>query len=305
MKSPLQGLIAAPHTPFSPQGELAEAVIPRQAALLMHNGVSGAFICGTTGEGSSLTQAERRRVAEAWRAAADERLKVIVHVGHLCGAESADLARHAEQIGADAIAAIAPSFFRPPSVHELVAWCASVASAAPRTPFFYYHMPAMTGVNVSVAEFIPEAEKRIPTFAGIKFTHEDLMDYGQSVALARDKYRMLFGRDEVLLSALALGADGAVGSTYNYAAPLYLRLIESFRAGRLDDARADQARSRAFIALLGPYGGFAAGKAIMKLIGVDCGPVRLPLRAMDDSTERALRAALDKVGFFEHCSRLP
>lgn len=305
MKSPLQGLIAAPHTPFTPQGDLAEAVIPRQAALLIHNGVSGAFICGTTGEGASLTQSERRRVAEAWKAASGNRIKVIVHVGHLSAGESRELARHAESIGVDAIAAIAPSFFRPSSVHDLVSWCASVASAAPTTPFYYYHMPAMTGVNFAVADFIPEAEKRIPTFAGIKFTHEDLMDYGRSVTLAKGKYSMLFGRDEILLAGLVLGADGAVGSTYNYAAPVYLRMMESFRAGRLDDARADQGRSRDFIALLGPYGGFAAGKAIMKLIGVDCGPVRLPLHAMDDSTEKALRAALDKVGFFELCSRLP
>ena len=144
MKSLLTGLIAAPYTPFGPDGGLALQAIPRQAELLAHNGVNGAFVCGTTGEGYSLTVDERKQVAGAWRKAAPPGLKLVVHVGHLSLADSCTLARHAQEIGADAIATIAPNFFKPAGAPELVAWCRQIAAAAPALPFYYYHMPGMT-----------------------------------------------------------------------------------------------------------------------------------------------------------------
>lgn len=303
MKSILSGLVAAPFTPFRPDGSLDLAAIPRQASLLAKNGVSGAFICGTTGEGQSLTMDERKQVVTAWRAAAPAGLKVVVHVGHLSLAVSRELARHAQDQGADAIATIAPSFFKPAGVAELVAWCEQTAAAAPQLPFYYYHMPAMTGVTISVTDFLTQTGTRIPTLAGIKFTHEDLFDYGRASQVANGKYAMLFGRDEILLAGLAIGAAGAVGSTYNFAAPLFGRLMQAFAAGDLAAARREQARARDFIGILHRHGGLAAGKAAMKLIGVDCGPVRLPLRRLEATQEAELRRELDQVGFFSYCSK--
>lgn len=302
MNQVLTGLVAAPHTPFHADGSVAYDVIPRQARLLERNGVSGAFICGTTGEGPSLTSDERRRVVEAWIAARPT-VSVIVHVGHLSAAEAAGFARHAQESGANAIAAIAPSFFRPASATELVTWCAQVAAAAPKLPFYYYHMPAMTGVTIPAADFLQAATGRIPTLAGIKFTHENLMDFGRAADLEGGKYNLLFGRDEILLAGLALGARGAVGSTYNFAAPLYLRIIEAFNRGDLASARRDQLRAMEFIDVLSRHGGINAGKAAMKLIGVDCGSVRAPLRPLTAKDEASLRDDLQRVGFFEYCSR--
>jgi N-acetylneuraminate lyase len=303
MKLSLPGLVAAPFTALRADGELALDVIPRQAQLLVRNGVIGAFICGTTGEGASLSSDERRRVASAWVAARPPGLKVIVHVGHLSLPDSSALARHAQEIGADAIAALAPSFFKPGRVDELVAWCARVAAAAPRLPFFYYHIPVMTGVNISAAAFLDRAASEIPTLAGIKFTHEDLADLRATVARAGDDFEVLFGRDEMLLSALELGVRGAVGSTYNYAAPLYVGLMKAKAAGDLAAAQRDQAKSRAFIDVMIRAGGQSAGKAIMQLIGLDCGPARLPMRTLSEPEVTALRAQLDAVGFFEIASR--
>jgi N-acetylneuraminate lyase len=304
MKKTLSGLIAAPHTPFHADGSLALEVIPQQARLLAKNRVSGAFICGTTGEGASLTSAERRQVVEAWVAAKPADLAIIVHVGHLSFGEAAEFARHAQATGADAIATLAPSFFKPGSVGDLVAWCAKVAAAAPALPFYYYHMPAMTGVGFPAADFLKTAANQIPTPAGVKFTHENLMDFAQSGEVEGGKYTMLFGRDEILLAGLALGARGAVGSTYNFAAPLYLRIIEAFNRGDIAAARRDQSRAIEFIDVLGRHGGLSGGKLAMKLIGVDCGPVRLPLRALTDRDEKSLRDSLEKIGFFEYASKL-
>ncbi len=306
MKSILHGLVAAPFTPFHPDGELNLAAVPRQAELLAHNGVRGAFVCGTTGEGHSLTVAERREVALAWRRALDPaRVKLVVHVGHLSLRESRALAAHAQEIGADAIATIAPSFFKPPGVAELVGWCRQVAAAAPNLPFYYYHMPAMTGVTIPVADFLQQAGDQIPTLVGIKFTHEDLFDYGRSGQVAGGRYAMLFGRDEILLAGLSLGAEGAVGSTYNFAAPLYHRIIAAFERGDLKAARAEQSRAQAFISILHRHGGLVAGKAAMRFVGVDCGGVRPPLRPLSPEQQQHLRRDLEDAGFFEYCSRLP
>jgi N-acetylneuraminate lyase len=305
MKKFLTGLIAAPHTPFHPDGTVAVEVIPLQARLLAHNRVAGAFVCGTTGEGSSLTSDERERVLEAWVAAKPAGVTLIVHVGHLSLADACGFARHAQESGADAIATIAPSFFKPAAASELVAWCAKVAAAAPTLPFYYYHMPAMTGVTISALDFLQSVNGQIPTLAGVKFTHENLMDFSRSSEVASGKYEILFGRDEILLSGLALGANGAVGSTYNFAAPLYLRIIDAFNRGDLEAARRDQSRAMDFIEVLNHHGGLAAGKSVMKLIGVDCGAVRLPLRSLSERDENSLRDGLDRIGFFEYCSKLP
>jgi N-acetylneuraminate lyase len=305
MNSILSGLIAAPYTPFRADGTVDLTVVARQAAVLEHNGVNGAFVCGTTGEGYSLTADERRQVTENWRKSLSPSVKLVVHVGHLSLTQSCGLARHAQEIGADAIATIAPNFFKPAGAAELVAWCRQVAAAAPNLPFYYYHMPAMTGVTIPVAEFLHQAGDQIPTLVGIKFTHEDLLDYGRSGQVAGGRYAMLFGRDEILLAGLALGAKGAVGSTYNFAAPLFRRIIASFEAGDLAAARRDQILAQSFISILHRHGGLAAGKMAMKLIGVDCGPVRLPLRQLTPAQEQQLQRDLQQAGFFDYCCRVP
>ena len=300
----LNGLIAAPFTPMLPDKSVNWDMIPKLVDWLAGNGVTAAFICGTTGEGFSLSTEERMRLAECWLKSAANKLKVVVHVAHNSLDESRRLAAHAEQNGADAIASIGPTFFRPNSVEQLVDFCAPVAAAAPGVPFYYYHMPAMTGVNLPMIDFLRHGSKRIPNLAGIKFTDENLMSYTQCLNFEDGRFNLLFGRDEILLAALALGATGAVGSTYNYAAPLYVQIMQDFAAGNLAAAETGQAKARAFIDVMNRYGGLAAGKAIMKFVGVDCGPVRLPLRSLTPTQETNFRRELEQVGFFGYASKL-
>jgi N-acetylneuraminate lyase len=287
------GLVAAPFAPMRADGELDLAVIPAYAEKLRRDGVRGVFVNGTTGEGLSLTSAERKAVTEAWRAHAGS-MKLFAHVGHTSVLAAGELATHAERIGVDAIAAIAPCFFKP-ALPELAAFCAAVAKRAPGTPFYFYHMPSMSGVAVSALSFLRSAAPAIPTLAGVKFTCEDLMDYQQCVAEQGGRFDMLFGRDEILLSALAVGARGAVGSTYNYAAPLYRRIVDAFARGDLAEARRRQARAQALVRILIDSGnGVVCGKAMMPLLsGIDCGPCRLPLPAFGPEKVDWLRGRLD------------
>jgi N-acetylneuraminate lyase len=293
----LSGLIAAPFTPFGRDGSVNFGMIEQQAARLAATGVRGAFICGTTGEGFSLSTDERMQVAERWVKSAPKSLKVIVHVAHNSLGESRKLATHAEHIGAYAVASIGPTFFKPAGVEQLVDFCAPVAAAAPGLPFYYYHMPSMTGVNLSMPEFLRVASKRIPNLAGMKFTDENLMSYTQCLDFEDGRFNILFGRDEILLAALALGATGAVGSTYNYMSPVYHKVIEAFNAGDMATARRWQLLSIQIIAVMIRHGGLPAAKVMMGMIGLDCGPMRPPMKNLNADEQEALRRDLERVGF--------
>jgi N-acetylneuraminate lyase len=297
MNSRLTGLVAAPFTAMHADGSLNPAMVERQVKALAENRVNGAFICGTTGEGMSLTTDERLQVAEKWVAVAPRELRVIVHVGHHAVAESRTLAAHAERIKAYAIATLGPTFFPVANVDALVDFCAPIAAAAPSLPFYYYHFPGMTGVDLPMFDFLRVASRRIPNLAGIKFTHENLMDYSRCLDFEEGRFNILFGRDEILLAALALGATGAVGSTYNFIAPVYQRVIEAFHAGDLDIARQHQSLAIRIIALMSQRGGLPAGKAMMKMAGLDCGPVRAPLANLPAETIEVFTRELEQAGF--------
>ena len=291
-----RGLIAAPFTPFHADGSLDLERIDALADRLVADGVFGAFVCGTTGEGASLTTAERMLVAERWALAVRDRLRLFVHVGHTSAADARMLAAHAQRIGADAIGCLAPYFFRPRSVEELADFCGHVASAAPGLPFYYYHLPSLTGVAFPMADFLPIAARRIPTLAGIKYTFEDVADFAACVAFDGGRFDMLFGRDELLLEGLDAGACGAIGSTYNYMASIYGMLIDAWSAGDRGTARQYQDRATRIIEVMNRHGGLPAGKRIMSLSGLDCGPVRSPLVDLDTATVSRLRTELVAAG---------
>jgi len=291
-------IITAPHTPMDTAGELRVGSIPAMARHFTAAEIDGVFVGGTSGESMSLTVDERMALAAAWRDEADD-LEIIVHVGHTSLPDARCMAQHAQSIGADAIAAMPPCFFRPASVRDLVDFCARIADAAPRTPFYYYHMPAMTGVDLPMIAFLREAEERIPTLRGIKFTHENLFDFQHCVRFADGRYEILMGRDEILLAGLALGARGAVGSTYNYAAPLYRELLRAWEKADIQKARELQGKAADLVTVLCDYrGGIVFGKAVMNLLGFDVGPCRPPLRSLDHQECAALKRALNERGFF-------
>jgi len=305
MSTRFRGLVAAPFTPFHADRSLNLDVIPAYARFLRDKGVGAAFVCGTTGEGLSLTLEERLRIAERWVACADDRLRVIVHVGHTCLTDARTLTAHAAKIGASAVSALTPCFFKPRNNAEVVNWCEAVAAAAPTLPFYYYNIPSMTGIDYPVVDFLAQAQDRIPSLAGVKYTHENLPDYKACVAFAQGRYDILFGRDELLLEGTDAGALGAVGSTYNYAAPLYMRLLAARTAGRATEARALQDTAIKMIAICNGIGvtHLAASKALMAMLGVDCGPVRLPLAQPEATQLATLRTRLNEIGFFDFAGR--
>lgn len=290
------GLIAAPFTPFHPDRSVNLDAIPAYAQWLHQQGVIGAFICGTTGEGSSMTIEERKQVAERWVESAPEGLRIIVHVGHVCLTDCCELARHAQKAGADSIACLSPYFFRPVGEEGLVDWCRHVAAASPELPFYYYHIPSMTGLDIQVSRFLELADKKIPNLVGVKFTHDDLDDLRRCLQAGDRRFDILFGRDEILLSVVRLGVTAAVGSTYNFAAPVYQSMIAAHQAK--DEAKAEQLQQVAsdMIDWLAQCGGtpLAAFKRFMSRLAIDCGPTRAPILEPTDEQFEATWNRIEK-----------
>lgn len=296
----LHGLVAATHTPFDADGRLDPAGVDRQAEYLAGAGVAAVFIGGTTGESHSLTVVERLALAGRWASATKgSPLKVVVHVGANCLEDSRALAAQAQTLGVAAIAALAPSYFKPQGLDALVECGRVVAAEAPGLPFYYYDIPSMTGVSLPMPDYLDLASTRIPTLAGIKFTNSDLMAYQRCLASQDGRFDVPWGTDEALLAALAVGGQGAVGSSYNFAAPLYVRLIDAFRRGDLAAARLEQSRSVALIQLLAGFGYMAAARATMGMLGVPVGAPRLPFVPLAPGRHEELRESLTRLGFFD------
>ena len=289
-------LVVAPHTPFHPDGSLNLDAIAQQAELYPRQQIDGVFVCGTTGEGLSLTTAERKAVAEKW-AAVRGNLRLIVHVGHSCQRDAVELAAHAKAVGAGAVAALAPHFFKPTTADELVAFFRPVAAACAPLPFLYYDIPTLTGVRVSAAEFLDRAAGAIPNLGGVKFTNVDAVTVQECRTAGGGRCEVFFGVDEMLLAAVAVGVRAAVGSTYNFTSTLHREIVAAFDAEDVEQAARLQRQSVRVVRVLERFGGpVVAGKAVMSLYGIDCGPVRPPLTPLTPEQVEYLHDELRDLG---------
>jgi len=244
-------------------------------------------------------------LAETFVEAANGRLPIIVQVGHNSIAEAKGLAAHAQAVGADVISSSSPSYFKPVDVESLVLTMGELAGGAANLPFYYYHIPAFADLSIDMVEFLEKGREQIPNLVGIKFSDTNVFDYQACLSCCAGRFDILWGRDEMLLSALVVGANGAVGSTYNVVAPLYLHLIESFERGDLEEARRCQHLSLQLVRILSRYAPLHTSlKEIMKLVGLDCGGVRLPQQPLPDGASERIRVDLEKEGLAEWISIL-
>jgi N-acetylneuraminate lyase len=305
MSGPLSGLIPAAHTPLGPDGRLDLKVVDQQASLFIESGIRSVFVAGTTGEFASMSLDERMALVERWCGTASGSLRVAVHVGHNSLPEAVTLADHARKSGAAAISVMAPSYFKPATIEDLIDFCAPIAAEADPLPFYFYDIPGMTGVRLRMSDFLYQARFRIPTLCGLKYSNNDLLELQECVRLDHGAFDVLFGSDECLLAGLCLGIRGAVGSTYNFAAPVYQRLIKAFEKHDLETARALQGQSIDMIKILVEFGFLAASKCVMAMLGVDCGPVRPPVRNLTLQDRQALWERLSPLDVFPRPLKRP
>ncbi len=272
------GLMAAPFTPLTATAEVDFSKIAEYTSYLSSRGVRGAFISGTSGEGISLSVKDRKLMTKAWKDHCTKDFILFVQVGHTCLSESCEMASHAELLGVNAISAMAPIFFKPNNLMELVNYCKQIAESAPNTPFYYYHIPGMTGVNYPMREFLPLAAKHIPSFAGIKFTNEDLRDFSLCQQIDNGRFDLLWAVDDAMTAAMSVGCQGFIGSTFNYGAAKYLEVIETFNNAQIAASAEAQLEMNRIVDVLinSPLPAIATQRILIAEAGFDCSTGNAP-----------------------------
>lgn len=299
-------LLHAPFTPFfnDTLRSLNTAPIPEMAETAHGFGVNVIWTVGGMGQFETLTIDERREVNAAWvKAGHAHGMYVIAHVGTTVLSDAIALAEHAVTIGADAIAAVPPYYTIPESCPSVIDSLVPISAAAPDLPFYYYHIPSVTGVEVSIDELLNEAAEALPmlVLGGVKFVAPDNGDWFQSVMHHNETTRLLFA-PEPKVQALAMPGSGVVLAE-DFFAPSYLRMRDAFRSG--DDAKclAEQEWKLQVAAVFSSYGGASAERTVYRRLcangGCDLGPPRLPLQPMPEEDYEALCDALDALGFWE------
>ena len=292
----LKGLIAAAHTPFNADGSVNLDLVAKQAETLIKQKVTGVYISGTTGEGICCSIAERKAVFDAWVKAAKGKLYLIAHIGALALPDVQELGAYAVKCGMDATSIVPPNFFKPGSIDALIAYLQEALKTSTKLPFYYYHT-GMSGVNFDMQKFLEAADGKIANLAGIKFNYADLYMYQRCLKCCGGKYDITWGIDEWFAGAVALGAQSAIGSTYNYSAGIYYKIWDAVKAGNLKAAQAGMKKVCDIVDILVQYGGVAGGKAMMKVWGLDMGGVRLPNVSLNDEAKADCVARLKKIGY--------
>ncbi len=300
----IKNLIAATYTPLLADGSLNLDIVNVYSSFLQKNMINGVFVNGSTGDFSSLTVEERKLIIDEWGKQRSDDFFVINHVGHTSLEVAKDLTRHCVD-KVDAIATLAPYYFNVPNLQSLVDYCSEIAACAPNLPFYYYHIPVLSGADFAMVDFLKLAEDQIPNMAGIKFTKNDIIDFRYCKNYKDNKFNMLYGVDEMFLSSLPYEATGWVGSTYNHLAPLYYKIIEAFENGDYKLASKLQTKSMQFVDELNGRGGFnGAGKSFMKVLGIDCGPSRYPHKTFSDAELDEVKAIFEDIDIMNYTSKI-
>lgn len=285
----IAGIFPALITPLKPDGSVNPGSLEKLLDRVYSAGADGVYVCGSTGEGVLLSEAERRKIAEIAVRHSPAGKHVIVHVGANSFDVAERLARHAEQVHAAAISCI-----RPPGLtfDELLSWYSRLAVST-SLPFYAYYFPAKTGDPLTVEQLFEICEK--PGIAGLKFTDYDL--YAMSL-LTRAGHQVFNGRDEVLAAGLLMGACGGIGSIYNLVPEWFVRLRKDAATGDWSAAREIQDRINDLIRVLQRFPFLPALKQILTWEGIECGAVVAPGEGLTPEQESSLRRSLASLEIF-------
>ena len=289
----LRGVYVPLLTPFQSDGELDPPALERLVDYVLAAGVHGLFLGGTTGEFPLLSTAERQRVAEVVVARAAGRVPVVVHAGAPSTREAIQLARHAQDIGASAVAVVAPYFF-PLSDEALVAHYVAVAAAIPRLPMLLYNIPQRTG-NELLPHVAAEIVRRCPNVVGIKDSSGNLSQTIEYFTLRAD-FQVAQGADGLLVAGLAMGVEAAVSGNANVFPELAVAVFEAWWRGDQAAARTAQARFDAARRPLRSGLDMSLFKGVLARRGVEVGDVRSPLRPATETEIQAAVAAIEAAG---------
>ena len=280
--SKYQGVIPAFYACYEDDGSVSPARTRALARYLLDKGVRGLYVGGSSGECIYQSVEERKIVLENVMAEVGGKLTIIAHVACNNTADSCELARHAESLGVDAIAAIPPIYFHLPE-HGIAQYWNDISAAAPNTDFIIYNIPQLAGVALTMS--LLETMRTNPRVLGVKNSSMPSQDIQLWKDAGGPSFVVMNGPDEEFVSGLAMGATGGIGGTYAVMPELFRKVYDDYHAGKVDEAAAVQNEiCRIIYAMCAAHGNlYAVLKAILAKRGVDCGSVRKPLPALIES----------------------
>jgi len=286
----LLGIITALVTPFTAAGEIDEAALSEIVEFQIKNRVNGLFPLGTTGMGPAMEPDERKRVAEIVVEKARGRIPVIIQVGAADPLTCLELARHAEKIGADAVASLNPFYYHPTA--ESIIDHYTRLSKETKLPILAYNIPSNTGNNID-AKLLLEISK-IPRLVGIKDSSRDFMQLQDYLATVPENFTIINGADAYQFSAFCAGVKAGVSATANAIPELYVEMYEAYKSGDFERGKVLQKKIFALRkAMTSPA--IAPFLEVLRMRGVRSGSVRPPLRGLTPAEIENLRATLNRI----------
>jgi len=289
----LQGIIPALITPYEDDGRISDKRTRELVRHLISQGVAGFYLSGSTGEGFLQTVEERQSFLEIVMDEAKKEVPVIAHVGAMDTATAVALTKHACGAGATAVSAVTPFYYKHGS-EQIKRHYIDIAEAAD-IPLIAYHFPDMTGSKQS-ADFYRELSS-VDGIIGLKFTSMNTYEMQQIMDVCGEDFLVFNGPDESCLAGLAMGAFGAIGSTYNIMPAKFVELHRLFRQGRIDEARAVQYEVNKVINELLKYDFIAFEREILRLQGFDTGLPRKPIQQLSDAQRADIRETASRFPF--------
>jgi 4-hydroxy-tetrahydrodipicolinate synthase len=278
-KARVKGLFTALITPFDSRGKVDPEALSTLVKFQIANGTEGIFPCGSTGLGPMLSKDERRLVADTVVRSAKGRVPVVVQVGAADTVTTVELAKHAEEVGADAVASLTPYYYKPgegAAVKHLEA-----VSAAVQVPVFAYNIPPFTGNSLSPHTVSDLAKRGV--ISGMKDSSRDFLQLLDLLDSVSDDFVVMNGTEEYALYAIMAGADGLVSGGASALPELFKSLVTAQREGKGAEAMRAQAMVRGFKDIV-RGSPIAAYYEILRARGVECGIPRAPLLPMDKKT---------------------
>ncbi|GAB1865400.1 N-acetylneuraminate lyase [Camponotus japonicus] len=294
-----RGLIVPVLTPFNNDGSLNLDIIPQYATYLAKKKINGILVNGTSGEGMSMSIAERKLVTEAWvKATKNTKQHLMIQIGGAPFPDVIELAKHAESLNVDSILCLPELYSKPTTPQKLIEYLEKVGQAAPKTPLLYYHIPMFTNVNIHMGQFLESIDSKIPSFVGIKFTSDNLEEGAQALHANNKKYVIFLGNDQLVNAACALGMDSFILLGINMFPELVLDLLDAGISGDMLKARNLQEKlSSAVLAIIKHDARMQAIKIAMSLLtDINVGPPRAPLTTSPD-TLATLITDLTNLGY--------
>lgn len=267
----MKGIFTALLTPFKEDYSINETSLKKLVEFNLEKGVNGFYVGGSTGESMVMTAQERKEVFRIVKQAAGDKVPMIAHCGAISTDAAVDMAKTAEELGYDAISAVAPFYYSFPAQAIKQYYTDIVSSVG--IPMVVYNFPGGNGFTFT-ADYAAEMfeDKR---FVGIKHTSTDLFAL-QQFKQKIENVTVFNGFDEMCLGGLSMGADGAIGSTYNFMADKFLKIYDEFHNGKIENAQKIQNEANEIIAEMIKYGVFQCEKAVLTHLGIDMGPCRRP-----------------------------